>query len=82
MAIRFTKSTGHFGEFDLDYVSIETEGITIEELEDSFQRFLKACGYIIDDMARPQEWGSDEDIENELKKIWSDKKSSLIEEEE
>ena len=63
MAIRFTKSTGHFGEFDLDYVSIETEGITIEELEDSFQRFLKACGYIIDDMAKPQECFCDKEEE-------------------
>ena len=69
MSIRFTKSTGHFGEQDLDYISIDTEGVTIPQVEEAFQRFLKACGYIIDDMAKPQEWGSDEDIEEECKRI-------------
>ena len=81
MGIRFTKSNGHFGEFDLDYICIDTNGITIEELEDSFQRFLKACGFIIDDMAKPQEWGSDEDIEKECKKMRLNE-IGLIEEED
>ena len=81
MSINFTKSNGHFGEFDLDYVNISTDGITLEELEDSFQRFLKACGYIVDDMAKPQEWGSDEDIEKECKKMRLNE-IGLIEEED
>ena len=55
MAIRFSKSTGHFGEYDLDYISIDTEGITVDQVEEAFQRFLKACGYIIDDMIPPEE---------------------------
>ena len=81
MPIRFSKSTGHFGEFDLDYISIDTEGITLEQVEEAFQRFLKACGYIIDDMAIPQECLSDEDIEKECKRMRLNE-IGLIEEEE
>ena len=74
MSISFTKSIGHFGEDGVQYIHISTDGNTIQELEKAFQSFLKACGYILDEI--PKETIIDEDsdtFEDLLKAINKEK---------
>ena len=52
MSISFTKSVGHFGEDDVQYIHISTDELTLPELELAFQSFLRACGYILDEMPK------------------------------
>ena len=55
MSISFIKNVGHMSDNDVQYIHISTDALTIQELEEAFQSFLKACGYQIDEMARPKE---------------------------
>ena len=52
MSISFTKSVGHFSEDDVQYIHISTDALTLPELELAFQSFLRACGYILDEMPK------------------------------
>ena len=82
MSINFTKSTGHFSDTDVDYISISTDGITLEQLELSFQSFLKACGYHISDAPISEAWDDHEDtwdINEHVDKIIKNKKVKLNE---
>jgi len=53
MSISFTKSVGHMSDTDVQYIHISTDEITLPELEETFQSFLRACGYIIDEVPKP-----------------------------
>tara|TARA_B100000131_G_C17770414_1_gene473006 strand:+ start:220 stop:438 length:219 start_codon:yes stop_codon:yes gene_type:complete len=40
--IYFTKTANHFGENDVERITIETESLSQEDLKNTFQKFLTA----------------------------------------
>ena len=45
MSIHFTKFRKHFAEDDVIHICIDTDAITLDDLNKAYNDFLRACGY-------------------------------------